>query len=180
MPGEKRFRTSFMGGFKKSDVNAYIENILNEFDEKLKSKDDEISALKNQNRELRMKYEELLQKANEVSDARAKIADVLIQAQEKADKMLENARLESLEERKMLEQSVEKEREKLVDIRTDLRNLKSEIVRVLSKYAEEISELARVDEDEADPPADNAAEAAEEAAAEAMAEAAAANDYNNT
>ena len=44
MAREKRFRTSFMGGFKKSDVNAYIERILKEFDEKLKSKDDEISV----------------------------------------------------------------------------------------------------------------------------------------
>ena len=48
MPGEKRFRTSFMGGFKKSDVNSYIEKILTEFDGKLKDKDNEILSLKSQ------------------------------------------------------------------------------------------------------------------------------------
>ena len=37
MPGEKRFGTSLFG-FKKSDVNSYIEKILKEFDDKLKER----------------------------------------------------------------------------------------------------------------------------------------------
>ena len=44
MPGEKRFGTSLFG-FSKSDVNLYIEKILKEFDDKLKSKDEEINAI---------------------------------------------------------------------------------------------------------------------------------------
>jgi len=104
---EKRFRTSFMGGFKKSDVNAYIERMLKEFDEKLKSKDDEISVLRNQNRELKSKYEELQQNADEINEARVKIGDVLIQAREKAEAMLEDARAEAAEEKRRLEEANE-------------------------------------------------------------------------
>jgi chromosome segregation ATPase len=166
---EKRFRTSFMGGFKKSDVNAYIERILKEFDEKLKSKDDEISVLRNQNKNLKFRYDELLKKSDEINETRAKIGDVLIQAQEKAEKMLEEAQLEAIEERKRLEETLEQEREKLVDIRTDIKNLKVEIVNLLNKYDEQLSELVK-EENEAE--ADEAtgaaeAEASEEAAAAA-------------
>ena len=83
MAREKRFRTSFMGGFKKSDVNAYIERILKEFDEKLKSKDDEISVLRNQNMNLKFRYDELLKKSDEINETRAKIGDVLTQARKR-------------------------------------------------------------------------------------------------
>ena len=101
MPGEKRFRTSFMGGFKKADVNSYIEKILGEFDIKLKEKDDEISQLKSQNKDIRMRYEDLLRKADQINEDRAKIAEVLIKAQEQADIMMENARQEALRERQL-------------------------------------------------------------------------------
>jgi chromosome segregation ATPase len=164
---EKRFRTSFMGGFKKSDVNAYIERILKEFDEKLKSKDDEISVLRNQNKNLKFRYDELLKKSDEINETRAKIGDVLIQAQEKAEKMLEEAQLEAIEERKRLEETLEQEREKLVDIRTDIKNLKVEIVNLLNKYDEQLSELVKEENEAEADEATGAAEAevSEEAAA---------------
>ncbi len=147
MPGEKRFRTSFMGGFKKSDVNAYIEKILGEFDDKLKEKDDEIANLKLQGKDVRAKYEEFQKKSDQINEDRAKIAEVLIKAQEKADLMLENARLEALEEKRQLEATIEQDREKLVDIRQEVKSLKGEIVNMLKRYESQLGELAR---DEAD------------------------------
>lgn len=56
MPGEKKFGTSLFG-FNKSDVNAYIEKIIHEFDQRLKEKDDEISNLKLQIREMKARFE---------------------------------------------------------------------------------------------------------------------------
>lgn len=148
MPGEKRFRTSFLGGFKKADVNSYIEKILREFDDKLKEKDDEIANLKLQSKDVRAKYEELQKKSDQINEDRAKIAEVLIKAQEKADLMLENARLEALEEKRQLEATIEQDREKLVDIRQEVKTLKGEIVNMLKKYESQLGEMAR-DEEEA-------------------------------
>lgn len=148
MPGEKRFRTSFMGGFKKADVNAYIEKILREFDDKLKEKDDEIAGLKQQGKDTRAKYEEMLKKSDQINEDRAKIAEVLIKAQEKADLMLENARLEALEEKRQLEATIEQDKEKLVDIRQEVKSLKGEIVNMLKKYESQLGEVAH-DEEEA-------------------------------
>ena len=71
MAGEKRFSTS-MFGFRKSDVNLYIEKMLKEFDDKLKEKDKELSALKNQLQEYKTKYEELSEKADQINAERKK------------------------------------------------------------------------------------------------------------
>ncbi|MCX8130391.1 MAG: DivIVA domain-containing protein [Clostridia bacterium] len=140
MAGEKRFRNSFFG-FKKSDVNAYIEKILKEFDDKLKEKDDEITALKNQNREAKLKFEDLSKKADQINEDRAKIADVLIKAQEKAELIIEDARLQAIDEKKKLEQMVEEEKEKLVDLKQELKLLKSEVINTLKKYEGQLTEM---------------------------------------
>lgn len=142
MPGEKRFRTSFMGGFKKSDVNSYIEKMLGEFNEKLKEKDDEIEALKIESRDYRAKYEELHSISDQIIEDRNKIAEVLIKAQEKADMMLVDAREEALGERRSLEDSIEKEKERLVDIRQEMKALKEEIACTLRKFETQLDTLS--------------------------------------
>lgn len=147
MPGEKRFRTSFMGGFKKADVNSYIEKILGEFDIKLKEKDDEIGQLKSQNKDIRTRYEELLKKADQINEDRAKIAEVLIKAQEQADLMMENARQEALDEKRQLEDAIEQDKERLVDIRQEIKGLKGEIVSTLKKYESQLVTIVQDDEE---------------------------------
>lgn len=140
MPGEKRFGTSLFG-FRKSDVNSYIEKILIEFGDKLKEKDEEIGLLKDQNKELKAKYENLAERADQINEDRAKIADVLIKAQEKAELMLEDARIQAKEEKKRLEGLIENEREKLVDIKAELKSLKSDVVNTLKKYEGQLDEF---------------------------------------
>ncbi|HEY9060171.1 MAG TPA: hypothetical protein VIO64_06670 [Pseudobacteroides sp.] len=149
MSGEKRFGSSFLGGFAKSDVNAYIERMLKEFDDRLKQKDNEISMLKNQNRELRIKYEDLERRMGQVNEDRVKIADAIIIAKEKAETIIEEARKEALEEKKKLEQTIESEKEKLVDVRRELKSLKTEVIQRLKKFEQQITEVID-DEDEED------------------------------
>jgi|LSQX01.2.fsa_nt_gb cell division initiation protein len=160
MPGEKRFGTSFMGGFRKADVNEYIEKILREFDDKLKEKDDEIAQLRSQGKDLKMRYDELLSNARQVAEDRAKISEVLIKAQEQAEAIMENARNEAIEEKRQLENSIEKDREKLVDIRQDIKALKSEIVSTLSKYESQLVAIAGEDEEPDEIPSEASDEAA--------------------
>jgi chromosome segregation ATPase len=148
MPGEKRFRTSFMGGFKKSDVNTYIEKILREFEVKLKEKDDEMAVLKSQFRDIKFKYEELQGRENQINEDRAKISEVLIKAQEKADLMLEDARIAALEEKRQLEETIEKDKERLIDIRREIKTLKEEIVNTLKKYDSQLEAYVREDQED--------------------------------
>jgi len=140
MPGEKRFGSSLFG-FKKSDVNYYIEKILKEFEDKIKEKDNEIAVLKNQNREIKAEYENLAKMAHQINEDRAKIADVLIKAQEQAEQILEEARKQALEEKRNLEQMIEQEREKLVDMKEELKALKQETVNTLKKYESQLTNI---------------------------------------
>jgi len=137
--GEKKFGTS-MFGFKRSDVNAYIERIIREFDQRLKEKDDENAMLKFQIKELTAKYEQLSQEAEHLIREKEKIAGVLMQAQEKAEAMMEEAKSRAVEEKSRLDQLLESEKEKIVDIKRDLKNLKNQITGILSRYQQEINE----------------------------------------
>ncbi len=139
MAGEKKFGTSTFG-FNKADVNAYIERIIREFDQRLKEKDDENSNLKAQVKELKAKYEENWQEAEKVMKEKEKIAGVLLQAQEKAETMMSEAKEKALQEKKHLDQVLEIEREKIVDIKRELKGLKDKITDILSKYEQQIDE----------------------------------------
>lgn len=137
--GEKKFGSS-MFGFKRSDVNAYIERIIREFDQRLKEKDEENAMLKFQIKELTAKYEQLSQEAENLIRDKEKIAGVLMQAQEKAEAIMEEARGRAVEEKARLNQLLESEREKIVDIKRELKNLKNQITGILSRYQQEINE----------------------------------------
>lgn len=133
MSGEKKFGSSAFG-FNKSDVNAYIEKILYEFDLRLKEKDDEISNLKLQIREMKTRYESAAQNNQYFSKEKERIASALITAQEKADAIMEEAKERAAEEKVRLEQTLENERERIIDIKRDVKTMKEQVVDMLVKY----------------------------------------------
>jgi cell division initiation protein len=140
MSGEKRFGSSPFG-FNKSDVNAYIEKILQEFDQRLKEKDDEISNLKLQIREMKTRYESTSQDSQILSKEKERIAGALIKAQEKADAIIEEARARAAEEKARLEQALETERERIIDIKRDIKSIKAQVVEMLTKYQSLVNEV---------------------------------------
>lgn len=139
MAGEKKFGTSLFG-FKRADVNAYIERIIREFDQRLKEKDDENTSLRAQVKDLKTRYEETFQEVEAITRDKEKIAGVLLQAQEKAENMITEAQARALEEKAYLDQVLEAEREKIVDIKHELKSLKNQIADILSKYEQQIDE----------------------------------------
>ncbi len=145
MSGEKKFGTSAFG-FSKPDVNAYIERLLSEFDMRLKEKDDEISNLKLQIREMKLRYESDAQDNQSIAKEKERIASVLITAQETANSIVEEARGRADDERVQLGQTLENEREKIIDIKRDIKAIKAQVTEMLEKYqgslvdAEEIIE----------------------------------------
>lgn len=140
MSGEKKFGTSVFG-FNKSDVNAYIEKILYEFDLRLKEKDEEISNLKLQIREMKTRYESAAEDSETLNKEKEKIASALITAQETADAILREAKERAAEEKSKLEEALEKEREKIIDIKRDIKTMKVQIVDMLTKYQGLLNEI---------------------------------------
>ena len=146
MSDGKRFKDSIYG-FNKLDVNYYIEKMLKDFDEKLKEKDEEIIYLKTQNKELKAKYDEVFSKSEQINEMKDKVTQVLVKAQEKAELMLHDAMVKANDEKRKIEQMVELEKEKLVDLRAELKFLKDEVVHTLKKYEGQLSHL--LDQEEA-------------------------------
>ena len=139
MPGEKKFGTSLFG-FNKSDVNAYIEKIIHEFDQRLKEKDDEISNLKLQIREMKARFETAANESETLAREKERIASALITAQEKAEAMLEEAKSKAEQEKIRLDAALEAEREKIIDIKHDIKMMKSQVVEALARYQDSLNE----------------------------------------
>jgi cell division initiation protein len=140
MDGEKRFGTSLVG-FKKKDVNNYIEKILFEFDNKLKEKDNEVMILKNQMKEEKGKYQVAARDSEIVREERSQIADVLIKAKMQADLILEEGKLEAERELKNYESLIKKEKHKFIEVKNDIVCLKSEAILILNKYVSQLADL---------------------------------------
>ena len=139
---EAKFRTSAMG-YNKSDVNAYIEQLSEEYQSKTKEKDDELVKLRNQMKEYKTQIEDHSKKANENSDEKSKIAEVLIKAQATAESILEEAKQAAIEEKRKIEEDIEKERERLVDIKSELKILKDTVAQTLKSFEKEIGEFVQ-------------------------------------
>jgi cell division septum initiation protein DivIVA len=102
-----------MFGFDKNDVNTYIEKMAKEFETKLRQKDEEISLLKLQNKDLKHKYDEVNHKSEAVNYDKGKIAEVLMKAQENAERILEEARETSRIEKQKVEAELSRETHKI-------------------------------------------------------------------
>ena len=143
MSGEKKFGTSAIG-FKKTDVNSYIEKILKEFEEKLKDKDCQIILLKNELREETAKKEVLVKQFEDVNQNKAKIAEVLIKAQEKSELMIHEASEKAELEKKKIEEFIEIEKQKLFNIKEEIKRLKESMIKTLKIQEHQLDELIDV------------------------------------
>lgn len=137
---QKRFQSS-MFGFNKSTVNTYIENLTRDSEEKLTSKDLEIEKLVSQLKNVNKKYEEIKLEEERILTEKEKISQALVSANEKADKIVEDAKERIAMEVTELETIAENEREKIVDIKRELKEMKAEASDVLAKYEKAINEI---------------------------------------
>lgn len=137
---QKRFQSS-MFGFNKGTVNTYIENLTRDSEEKLTSKDLEIEKLISQLKNVNMKYEEIKLEEERILTEKEKISQALVSANEKADKIVEEAKERIAAEVMELEATAENEREKIVDIKRELKEMKAEASGVLEKYEKAINEI---------------------------------------
>ena len=140
MAGLKKFGNSVLG-FKRADVNSYIERILKEFEEKIKIKDREIEDLKGKYRDIKFKYDSINRGLEQMNQGKSSIADVLIKAQQKADMILEEAKAKSEEEKNKIIYQIESDRQRLNSIKEDAKILKSYFISNLEKYREQMDEI---------------------------------------
>ena len=70
-----------------------------------------------------------------------KVANALITAEDQAKKIIENSRIESMQEKDRIEHLIEMEKEKLLDIKKEVIDLKEKTITLLDKYSNEMNNL---------------------------------------
>jgi chromosome segregation ATPase len=124
-------------GYQKNQVDEYVKKMKDE----LAKKDKEIAALKSALTENQKAYDRLKAEAGNLDVERQKIANALLKAEEKAEEVIRNVHAQAEEEKRALEEMLEKERERIVDMRSIVKTLREEVVSMLQHFEVSISAI---------------------------------------
>lgn len=137
MENEKKF-SSEMFGYDKREVDDYIKSIKAEYESKLQAERSESNRVSN---ELTIVKKKLERYEVDYIQKQEKVANALITAEDQAKKIIETSRTEAVQEKERIEQLIEMEREKLLDMKKEVIDLKEKTVRMLDKYSQEMNNL---------------------------------------
>lgn len=137
MENEKKF-SSEMFGYDKREVEDYIKVLKSEYESKLQAERSDANRISN---ELTIVKKKLERYEVDYIEKQEKVANALITAEDQARKIIETSRTEAIQEKERIEQLIEMEREKLLDIKKEVIDLKEKTVRLLDKYSQEMNNL---------------------------------------
>lgn len=137
MENEKKF-SSEMFGYDKREVDDYIKSIKADYETRLQAERSEANRVSN---ELTIVKKKLERYEVEYIQKQEKVANALITAEDQAKKIIETSRNEAIQEKERIEQLIEMEKEKLLDVKKEVIDLKEKTVRMLDKYSQEMNDL---------------------------------------
>lgn len=137
MENEKKFGSE-MFGYDKKEVEDYIKAIKAEYESKLQAERSDSNRIAN---ELTIVKKKIERYEVDYIQKQEKVANALITAEDQAKKIIENARSEAMQEKDRVEHVIEMEKEKLLDIKKDILDLKEKTIKLLEKYSEDMNSL---------------------------------------
>lgn len=132
---------SLFGGLDRRDVENYIADMKNDYEEELKKQNQELLAMKSENSKLNERLNQLLSDKNEIEEAKKNISDVLFKAQQQAKQIVEDAKAQAMEDRQEIDALLEAEKEKLIDAKIELAMLKDKAKDLITKFTDDITTL---------------------------------------
>lgn len=137
MENEKKF-SSEMFGYDKKEVEEYIKAMKAEYESKIQAEKSDANRIANELTILKKKLEKY---EVDYITKQEKVANALITAEDQAKKIIENSRIESMQEKDRIEHLIEMEKEKLLDIKKEVIDLKEKTITLLDKYSSEMNNL---------------------------------------
>ncbi|MEG1990248.1 MAG: DivIVA domain-containing protein [Terrisporobacter sp.] len=134
---DKKFSNG-MFGYDKDEVEEYIKSIKAEYESKLQAEKSDSNRLSN---ELTIVKKKLERYEIDYVERQEKVANALITAEDQSKKIIENARIEAEEERERIEHLIEMEKEKLLDLKKEVIDLKERTIRLMDKYSNDMNSL---------------------------------------
>lgn len=120
MENEKKFSNE-MFGYDKREVEEYIKAMKAEYESKIQAEKSDANRIANELTILKRKLEKY---ETDYIAKQEKVANALITAEDQAKKIIENSRIESMQEKDRIEHLIEMEKEKLLDIKKEVIDLK--------------------------------------------------------
>ena len=137
MENEKKFSNE-MFGYDKREVEEYIKAMKAEYESKIQAEKSDANRIANDITILKRKLEKY---ETDYIAKQEKVANALITAEDQAKKIIENSRIESMQEKDRIEHLIEMEKEKLLDIKKEVIDLKEKTITLLDKYSNEMNNL---------------------------------------
>lgn len=137
MENDKKF-TSEMFGYSKKEVEEYLKDMKADYEGRIQVEKAEVNRLSNEITIIRKKLERY---DSEYLQKQEKVANALITAEDQSKAIVETARQEAINEKSRIESLIEAEKEKLLDIKREVIELKEKTVQVLEKYNDTMSDL---------------------------------------
>ncbi len=132
---DKKF-SSEMFGYNKEDVEEYIKGLVAEYESKIGAEKADSSRLSN---ELTIVKKKLERYEIDYLERQEKVANALITAEEQSKKIIEVARIEAEAERERIEHLIEMEKEKLLDMKKEVIDLKEKLIVMMDKYGKDLN-----------------------------------------
>ena len=137
MENEKKFGNE-MFGYDKREVEDYIKALKADYESRIQAERSDANRVAN---ELTIVKKKLERYEVDYVQKQEKVANALITAEDQAKKIIETSRAEALQEKERIEQLIEMEKEKLLDMKREVIDLKEKTVRLLDKYSQEMNNL---------------------------------------
>ncbi len=137
MENEKKFDNE-MFGYDKKQVEEYIREMKADSESTIQAERAEVNRLSNEITIIRKKLERY---DLEYISRQEKVANALITAEDQAKNILDAAREEAMREKHRIEAVIESEKEKLLEIKKEVIDLKEKTIRILEKYNSDMTEL---------------------------------------
>lgn len=127
---DKKFSNE-MFGYNKSEVDDYIKQLRSEYETKLQVERSDSNRLSN---ELTIVKKKIERYETDYIQRQEKVANALITAEDQSKRIIEAARTEANEERARIEHLIELEKEKLIDMKKEVVDLKERAEKLLNKF----------------------------------------------
>ena len=137
MENEKKF-ASEMFGYDKREVEDYIKSLKADYESRIQAERSDANRVSN---ELTIVKKKLGRYELDYIEKQEKVANALITAEDQAKKIVETSRVEAMQEKERIESLIEMEKEKLLDMKREVIDLKEKTVGLLDKYSQEINNL---------------------------------------
>ena len=137
MENEKKFATE-MFGYDKKQVEEYVKAMKAEYESKLQAEKSDTNRIAN---ELSLVKRKLEKYETDYIAKQEKVASALITAEDQAKKIIEDSRSEAIQEKDRIEHLIEMEKEKLLDMKREVIDLKEKTIDIIDRYSQEISSL---------------------------------------